>query len=152
MAAHLRDKSRLKRDFLGPCPPNKIGMKTLVLDLDETLVHSSFEAPAHFDLQLQVKMDNIHRPYEVFVQIRPGAIDFLEEMSKYYELVIFTASLSKYADPLMDILDPQRLCTGRLYRDHCNLIDRVYMKDMAQVGRRIEDVILIDNSPNSYRL
>jgi len=85
------------------------------------------------------------------VQVRPGTAEFLEEMAKCYELVIFTASLSKYANPLMDILDPERYCTGRLFREHCVYADRVYMKDMAQLGRRIEDVILIDNSPNSYR-
>ena len=73
-------------------------------------------------------------------------------MAKHYELVIFTASLSKYANPLMDILDPMRYCTERLFREHCNQIDNVFMKDMSRIGRRIEDVILIDNSPNSYRL
>jgi RNA polymerase II subunit A small phosphatase-like protein len=73
-------------------------------------------------------------------------------MAKYYELVIFTASLCKYANPLMNILDPKGLCTGRLFREHCDLRDKIYMKDMSRLGRRIEDVILIDNSPNSYRL
>ena len=80
------------------------------------------------------------REYEVYVSVRPGCYEFLEEMAKHYELVIFTASLCKYANPLMDILDSKRLCTGR-----------IYMKDMSRLGRRIEDVILIDNSPNSYR-
>lgn len=77
----------------------------------------------------------------------------MKEMSKYYELIIFTASLSKYANPLMDILDPDRLCTGRLFREHCNLIvdEKIYVKDMSLLGRRIEDVILLENSPNSYR-
>ena len=73
-------------------------------------------------------------------------------MAKYYELVIFTASLCKYANPLMNILDLKGLCTGRLFREHCDLRDKIYMKDMSRLGRRIEDVILIDNSPNSYRL
>jgi len=91
------------------------------------------------------------REYEVYVQVRPGCNEFLVEMAKYYELVIFTASLSKYANPLMDILDPERLCTGRLFREHCDFRDRIFMKDMSRLGRRIEDVILIDNSPNSYR-
>ena len=54
-------------------------------------------------------------------------------MAKHYEVIIYTASLSKYADPLMNILDPEKLCTSLL-------------------NRRLEDVILIDNSPNSYRL
>ena len=65
--------------------------------------------------------------------MRPGTAEFLQEMSKYYELVIFTASLSKYANPLMDILDPERLCTARLFREHCNYVfaERIYVKDMS---------------------
>ena len=93
-----------------------------------------------------------NRELQVYVAVRPGTKEFLEEMSKYYELVIFTASLSKYANPLMDILDPKGLCTARLFREHCAYIDQTYMKDMSKLGRRIEDVILIDNSPNSYKL
>jgi len=94
-----------------------------------------------------------NREYEVFVQVRPGTAEFLKEMSKHYEIVIFTASLSKYANPLMDILDPEHLCTARLFREHCNYIfaERIYVKDMSILGRPIEDVILVDNSPNSYR-
>ena len=76
-------------------------MKTLVLDLDETLVRSQFSEPDRFDLRLPVKMEN--KEYEVYVAVRPGCAEFLAEMAKYYELVIFTASLSKYANPLMDI-------------------------------------------------
>ena len=135
--------------MLGPQPASKIGKKTLVLDLDETLVRSQFQEPAKYDLKLPVRMEN--REYQVYVAVRPGTHEFLAEMAKYYELVIFTASLSKYANPLMDILDPEGLCTDRLFREHCTYDDRVYVKDMAQIGRRIEDVILIDNSPNSYR-
>ena len=124
-------------------------MKTLVLDLDETLVRSQFSEPPKYDLLLPVRLEN--KMYQVYVQVRPGTAEFLEEMAKHYEVVIFTDSLSKYANPLMDILDPERYCTGRLFREHCVYMDRIYMKDMSQLGRRIEDVILIDNSPNSYR-
>lgn len=131
-------------------PANKVGKKTLVLDLDETLVRSQFQEPAKFDLKLPVRMGDIE--YQVYVAVRPGTHEFLEEMYKYYELVIFTASLSKYANPLMDILDPKGLCTARLFREHCTFEhDKVFVKDMSLLGRRIEDVILIDNSPNSYR-
>ena len=63
------------------------------------------------------------REFIVYVQIRPGAFQFLSEMSKFYELVIYTASLSKYADPLMNILDPEKLCTDRLFREHCTWLD-----------------------------
>ena len=79
------------------------GRKTLVLDLDETLVHSSFKPPKNPDIVLPVDIEG--RLMHVYVLVRPGCIKFLTEMAKYYEVVIFTASLCKYADPLMDILD-----------------------------------------------
>jgi RNA polymerase II subunit A small phosphatase-like protein len=42
----------------------------------------------------------------IYVQVRPNCCEFIKEVGKYWEVVIFTASLSKYANPLMDILDP----------------------------------------------
>ena len=63
------------------------------------------------------------REFIVYVQIRPGAFQFLQEMAKHYEVIIYTASLSKYADPLMNILDPEKLCTSRLFREHCTWLD-----------------------------
>lgn len=93
--------------MLGPQRHDLKGRKTLVLDLDETLVHSSFKAPtgreAPADIVLPVDIEG--RICNVYILVRPGCVKFLNEMSKYYEVVIFTASLSKYADPLMDIID-----------------------------------------------
>ena len=73
-------------------------------------------------------------------------------MSKYYELVMFTASIQKYAQPIFNKLDPNRLCTQMLFRESCSIDPKTgYMvKDMSRLGRRLEDVIIIDNSPNSY--
>lgn len=137
---------------LGPQPLSKRGLKTLVLDLDETLVRSQFVEQGPYDIELPVKMDD--REYRIFVKVRPGTMPFLQEMSKHYEIVIFTASLSKYANPLMDLLDPQTLCTSRLFREHCRFIEaeRCYTKDMTLIGRRMEDIILIDNNAVSYKL
>jgi len=75
----------------------------LILDLDETLVHSSFKPPPKPDIILPVEIEG--NVCNVFVLIRPGTEFFLQRLSKCYELVIYTASLSKYADPLIDILD-----------------------------------------------
>ena len=68
-------------------------------------------------------------------------------MSRFYELVIFTASLSKYADPLMDRLDPDKHCVARLFREHCTFVNGVFAKDMTLLNRDLKDVIIVDNSP-----
>jgi RNA polymerase II subunit A small phosphatase-like protein len=49
---------------------------------------------------------------------RPGAQEFLKKMSTLYEIVIFTASVEAYAIPLMNKLDPERLSTAILWREH----------------------------------
>jgi RNA polymerase II subunit A small phosphatase-like protein len=40
-------------------------------------------------------------------------------MGEIYEVVIFTASLSKYADPVLDQLDIHRVVKHRLFRESC---------------------------------
>ena len=55
--------------------------KVLVLDLDETLIH--------FEIDEDVPEDEEPGYY----LIRPGAIKFLQELSKYYEVVVFTAAM-----------------------------------------------------------
>lgn len=86
----------------------------------------------------------------MFVLVRPGTEFFLQRLSKCYELVIYTASLSKYADPLVDILDARGLIDSRLFREHCTSIQGVYVKDMSLLGRPMTDSLIIDNSPTSY--
>jgi len=73
-------------------------------------------------------------------------------MAKIYEVIIYTASLSKYADTLMDMMDPKGYCTARLFREHCAFVNGVFVKDMSVLGRDMKDTILIDNSPTSYML
>ena len=88
--------------------------------------------------------------FKVYVLVRPGCTDFIVNMAKYFEVIIYTASLSKYADPLMDILDDTRACSGRLFREHCTFYQGMYVKDLSELGRDMKDVIIIDNSPTAY--
>lgn len=71
-------------------------------------------------------------------------------MHKHFELVVFTASLSKYADPLVDILDPERMCSYKLFREHCTFVNNAFVKDLTRLGRPMTDVIIVDNSPIAY--
>ena len=82
--------------------------------------------------------------------VRPFVAEFLKRMSKHFELVIFTASLSKYAEPLMLQLDPNNLCGEKLFREHCTMCDNAFVKDLTRLGRSMKDVIIVDNSPVAY--
>ena len=79
--------------FLGPQREVDAGKKTLVLDLDETLVHSSFQPTQRCQYVIPVEIEG--NVYNVYVNRRPGACEFLERMSVFYEIVIYTASLKK---------------------------------------------------------
>lgn len=124
--------------------------------MDETLVHSSFKPVPNADIILPVSLSTLFKVEiegkvcEVYVLVRPGAQEFIEVMAPLYELVIFTASLSKYADPLMDILDVNRHCSYRLFREHCTFYNGVFVKDLSLTGRPMKDQIIIDNSPSAY--
>ncbi|WVQ67126.1 uncharacterized protein L199_005321 [Kwoniella botswanensis] len=124
------------------------GRKCLVLDLDETLLHSSFKSLPSADYIVPVEIES--QIHNVYVIKRPGVDHFLKEMGKIYEIVVFTASLSKYADPVLDMLDTHRVVTHRLFRESCYNHKGNYVKDLSQLGRSIETSIIIDNSPASY--
>ena len=130
-------------------PPKTSNKKTLVLDLDETLVHSQFlEFSSPSDIIIKIEIEK--EIYDIHVLVRPGVKEFLEKMEKYYEIVIFTASISKYADILLNIIDPKGLCPFRLFREHCTLINNTFVKDLKNLGRDLKDIIIVDNSPLSY--
>lgn len=135
--------------MIGPQPDHLKGRKTLALDLDETLVHSQFNA-VKSDYIIPIDVEG--RICNIYVLKRPGVDFFLQQMAEYFEVIIYTASLSKYADPLMDMMDPNGYCTARLFREHCTFVNGVYVKDMSVLGRDMKDTILIDNSPASYML
>ena len=134
--------------LLGPRMRKNLNKKTLVLDLDETLVHSSFKPPENSDIVLPVDIDG--KVCYVYVLVRPGTLTFLQELAQYYEIAISTASLSKYAEPLMKILDQGLWCSHHLFREHCTFYNGIFVKDMQMLGRWMQDIIIIDNSPSSY--
>ncbi len=81
---------------------------------------------------------------------RPGVDKFLTEMAKYYEIVVYTASLNKYADPLLDLLDKNEVIRTRLFRESCVYYEGNYVKDLSLLDRDLKQSIIIDNSPSSY--
>lgn len=73
------------------------------------------------------------------------------QVSKWYNLVIFTASVQEYADPVIDWLELERkYFSGRLYRQHCTQRNGAYVKDLSTVEADLSRVMILDNSPVSY--
>ena len=122
--------------FLKKLPPEiESSTYTLVLDLDETLVHF------------------FYTPSGGTFLIRPYCLQFLEEMSKIFEIIIFTAALKDYADSILDILDPNKLLINyRLYRHHTSLTGITFCKDLSKIGRDLSKTLIVDNLADNFKL
>eukprot|EP00955_Chlamydomonas_euryale_P088838 364416-Chlamydomonas_euryale.AAC.19 len=87
---------------------------------------------------------------DVYVLKRPWCDHFMACAGVNYEVVVFTASLAKYADPLLDLLDKGRIVRWRLFREACVLYQGNFVKNLANLGRDLRHTIIVDNSPHSY--
>ncbi|KAL8806124.1 MAG: hypothetical protein Q9182_001525 [Xanthomendoza sp. 2 TL-2023] len=140
--------SEQPKGLLPPIADRFRGKKCLVLDLDETLVHSSFKILHQADFTIPVEIEGQY--HNVYVIKRPGVDQFMKRVGELYEVVVFTASVSKYGDPLLDQLDIHNVVHHRLFRESCYNHQGNYVKDLSQVGRDLRETIIIDNSPTSY--
>lgn len=142
-----------------PQPP-RLTPKTLVLDLDETLIHSTsrpYNNGARHGLKVrvvEVVLEGRSTVYTVYK--RPWVDFFLRKVSTWYTVIIFTASLPEYADPVIDWLDGGDggggMVGGRLFRSDCLHSNGAYVKDLSVVDADLSRVCLVDNSPVSYAI
>jgi len=122
----------------------------LVMDLDETLVHSTWEKPSFFDTNyasLQTA-DGI----TFYVYKRPCMEEFLFQAARYYEIVLFTASQQDYADQIIEYIDPNHYISRRYYRNSCVRDEDGYVKDLRVLRKDMARVVAIDDSPIAYKL
>ncbi|KAL1936336.1 hypothetical protein VTP01DRAFT_470 [Rhizomucor pusillus] len=134
--------------------------KTLVLDLDETLVHSvrlgSFASkqPVSNSIKrkkIEVQDDKQSLLYEVYK--RPHVDFFLKTISQWYKVVIFTASLAEYADPVIDWLDQDHnVISQRYFRQSCVVRNGNFVKDISLAEPDLAKVCLVDNSTAAFEL
>eukprot|EP01103_Thecamoeba_quadrilineata_P011648 TRINITY_DN2821_c0_g2_i2.p1 TRINITY_DN2821_c0_g2~~TRINITY_DN2821_c0_g2_i2.p1 ORF type:complete len:233 (-),score=25.53 TRINITY_DN2821_c0_g2_i2:174-872(-) len=124
--------------------------KTLVLDLDETLVHSTVTNEDGHDFQVEVCINGTYSVFYVFK--RPHVDYFLEKVSEWYDIIIFTASMKQYAEPVINKLDPKGLTKGRYFRESCLERKGLLIKDFRIPGFDTTTTIIIDNSPVSYSM
>ncbi|KAL3851420.1 hypothetical protein ACJIZ3_013302 [Penstemon smallii] len=129
-------------------------MKTVFLDLDHTLIHST-EARLHQPLDIYdfvVTSPNDETEIKFYVQKRPYVDEFLKFLSERFEIVVFTAGSPSYASAVLDKLDTMNLISHRLYRDSCSLINGKCVKDLSKTGRKMKSVVIVDDNPDSYML
>ena len=85
----------------------------------------------------------------VGIFVRPDVEKFLEEVSKNFEVGIFTAASPEYADAAINYLDPEnKFIKFRLYRNNCtNVGDLLRVKDLRILKNiNIKNIILVDNN------
>ena len=126
-------ENEIKVPYLPPINKNKYKY-TLVVDLDETLVHY------------------VEEEDKAYVQVRPFADYFLNELGKYFEIVIFTAAAEDYADIVLKELDKNNSVSYKLYRKHTNQSNGIFLKDLNKLGRDINKVCIIDNNKENFGL
>ena len=143
---------------------NNINKKLLLLDLDETLIHSEFRDASNYKYLDKMKENSkcynrsfsyINKNYKYYFEIyfRPFLFDFLHEIKNYFDLAIFTASLKGYADTVINYIDPNNeYFKFRLYREACIPIQKyIFIKDLRIIKNYDpKNVILLDNSFYSF--
>ena len=120
-----------ENDLIPTAPYIKPEMKKkfcLVLDIDETITHT------------------LKLPMGDYFLVRPGVKEFLEEMAKNFEVVVFTSSPKSYADNILDKIDiNNEYFNYRLYRRHVTYENGVSIKKLNMIGRDLKKVIFVDN-------
>ncbi|XP_022247670.1 CTD nuclear envelope phosphatase 1A-like [Limulus polyphemus] len=132
--------------------------KMMVLDLDETLIHSQHDGvirnmvkpgtPPDFVLKVIIS----DHPLNIFVRKKNHISAIVEVVSRWYELVVFTASMEIYGAAVADKLDNNKgILRKRYYRQHCTLDYGSYTKDLSAITDDLSSIFILDNSPGAYR-
>ena len=139
-SSYFKENKNIINDFV-PIPylKNLSNKKyTLILDLDETLIH--FKGHPNDDSS-------------GILQFRPFLSEFLSAVENFYELVVFTAATQDYADPIINAIEQKGTKFDyRLYRIHTIIINNDFVKDLSRLGRDLSRTIIVDNMEQNYKL
>lgn len=152
--------------LLPPKAEADLNKNTLVVDVDETLVHSSFSPMTTPDFVFPFKPDNqdiydkkkntkndTNDPELIIsVRIRPFAEQFISELSNYYEIIIFSNFGKNYTDEILSHIDPDHKVKYTLYQDSILEFNGTPVKDLSLLGRDLNRTIIVDNNQASYLL
>ncbi|KAJ0978241.1 hypothetical protein J5N97_013715 [Dioscorea zingiberensis] len=129
-----------------PPPDEAIDKLTVVLDLDETLVCAYDTSSLHPIIRAQATSSGLKKTKSDSCNClwRPSLQEFLQQISEFADLVLFTAGLEGYACPLVDRIDLNNKFTLKKYREH--------VKDLSCLSRDLCRTVLVDNNPFSFLL
>lgn len=156
----IPDESTLTKQFVTLPFENQIGFgkrkkRLAIFDLDETLIHCELKDIDSAQKKIKIKMStSIEKT--IGLNIRPNFERSILKIKEKYHVIMFTASLQKYADAVMDEIDPTgSLFEYRLYRNNCTQIkvenQIYYIKDLRVLKNiSLDDIVIIDNSVLSF--
>jgi Dullard-like phosphatase family protein len=129
-----------KSQTFKPRPPYILSPRekpyTLVLGLDETLAN----------------FQQINYTQGV-LKLRPYLIEFLENVSRYYELILFTSKTQYYAEPIIRAIEQKKKYFDFIfYRENCIYVQNDLVKDLTRIGRPLDSIIIVDNMPQYFKL
>ena len=118
----------------------------LILDMDETLIHSDLECKfTQHDVYIEAEGGLIP------LNIRPNLFEFLDFCEQYFDIVIFTASCKDYADPILDFIEKnKKYFKNRFYREHCISYHNLFLKDLSIFNKDENKTIIVDNCLFSF--
>ena len=158
---------------------NNENKKILAIDLDETLIHTSFQKIQNPDLIVKLdsninkKNDNNNnnnensnqKTVEAYIRIRPGVEAFLSQISKYYDIYVYSASSKNYLNTIIKNIDKNNIIKQCFCREDCIMyvedyeegFDKPnnkykYIKDLKKINKELRNIVLIDNNTISFKL
>jgi RNA polymerase II subunit A small phosphatase-like protein len=117
--------------------------KTVVLDLDETLIHTTVHRSS-------LLVDLFRLLDGSYLEMGPGLRSFMNHAIENVEMFIYTFAKRSSAERIIRIIAPLLPFDRALFRDSCCVQnDRVY-KDLEMLGRNLKNVVLIDDNPEIW--
>ena len=109
---------------------------TLVLDLNETLINFTST-----------------KGNQGLLRTRPFLFEFLDSVSQFYEIILFTCSTQNYTESIIKAIEYKKKYFDYIFcRQHTIIIKNDFVKDLTRIGRSLDSIIIIDNMPQHFKL
>ena len=115
--------------------------------MDETMIRTYREDQDEETEDFRFLIEGFDEQFRV--KLRPGLLEFLEDVSCHYRLAVFTAGKEEYARPIFKHIDPQgKFFERMLFQHHCD--QSTFTKDLRLIETDLSNVVLLDNNPNAF--